>query len=131
MNEKINPDIARGWEKDSEEVAPTRCAWFRNGDAVVTVEEERDAPHWRVTLGLRKYDPDVNDVFEHKEAALARAAELMLTHKEYVNPTTYTVDIKLKRDCEADLDHLFDYGAPAVLENTENSVLNVEVVETN
>ena len=129
--EDIEPELHNGWEKTGEETSPTPCAWFRNGEALVTVEEERDAPHWRVTLGLRKYDPEVNDVFEHKAGALARAAELMVTYKQYVNPTTYTVEVELKRDSEGDLDHLFDIGGSAVLENTDNSVLNIEIVETN
>lgn len=125
----IEPELHNGWEKSSEEVNPTPCAWFRNGDVVITVEEERDAPHWRVTLGHREYDPEVSDVFEHKEGALARASELMVTYKEYVNPTTYTVEIELMRDCEADIDHLLHEGGYAVSENTDNSVLETRLVE--
>lgn len=131
MSDNINPELADGWEKTSEESSPTPCAWFRNGVALVTIEEELDAPHWRVTLGHRKYDPKVNDVFEHKEAALARAAELMVTYKEYVNPTRYTVEIELMRDCEADVDHLIARGAYAVGENTDNGVIDTKIVESN
>lgn len=131
MSDRINPELPDGWVKNSEESSPSPCAWFRNGDVLVTVEQELHAPEWRVTLGHRKYDPEVNGVYERKEAAIARASELMITYKQYVNPTTYTVEIELMRDSEGDLDHLFDIGATAVLENTDNSVLNVEVVETN
>lgn len=131
MNEQINPDLLNGWTKYSEEAAPTRCAWFRNDYLVIIVEKQpTDGSHqWRVTLGHRQYDPAVNDTFERKEAALARAEELMLTYKQYVNPTTYTVEIELMRDCEADIDYLLYEGGCAVTEDTDNSVLRSEFVE--
>lgn len=128
MAKELSPELHGDWEKSSEEQQPTQCAWFRNGVILITVERcDIDSEEWRVTLGHSKYDPAVNDTFEHKEAALARAEELMITYKEYVNPTSYTVEIELMRDCEADLDHLLHEGGYAISENTDNSVIHTEI----
>lgn len=132
MSDEINPELPDGWEKDSEESSPTLCAWFRNGDVLLTIEVdevEGDADQWRVTLGHRACDPEVNDAYVAKEPALARAEELMLTYKQYVNPTTYTVEIELLRDSEGDLGHFLIQGGSAVGQNTENGVLSTQIVE--
>lgn len=131
MPDKINPELHNGWKKTGEESEPTPCAWFQNGEAVITVEAAAHESAWRVTLGHRKRDPEVNDTWGRKEAAIARAKELMLTYKEYVNPTTYTIEIELMRDSEADIDHLFARGGYAVGENTDNSILDTKIIETN
>lgn len=130
---EISPELTNGWEKSSEEAAPTQCAWFRNGELLITVEQldSKGLNGWRVTLGHSRYDPVVNDTWQRKEAAEARASELMLTYKEYVNPTTYTVEVELMRDSEADIGHLLRKGGFAVLENKDNQVIRSEIVEDN
>jgi len=128
MTNEINPELHGEWSKELEQNDETVRAFFREGAAELIIEYSPDSSQYQVTPGHFQYDPVLDDSFESKEAALTRAEELMLTYKEYVNPTRYTVEVELMRDSENNVKHLLAEGGYAVSENTDNQVLYTKLV---